>query len=67
MPPPELLERAPPASVGTLVLETLRAHCEGRLTSYKLPRRLEFIDKIPRTAATNQIQRPLIVEWIQSK
>jgi acyl-CoA synthetase (AMP-forming)/AMP-acid ligase II len=48
-------------------LETLRAHCEGRLTSYKLPRRLEFIDKIPRTAATNQIQRPLIVEWIQSK
>jgi acyl-CoA synthetase (AMP-forming)/AMP-acid ligase II len=48
-------------------LESLRAHCEGRLTSYKLPRRLELIDKIPRTAATNQIQRPLIVEWIQSK
>ena len=48
-------------------LEGVRAHCEGRLTSYKLPRRLELIDKIPRTAATNQIQRPLIVEWIQSK
>jgi fatty-acyl-CoA synthase len=48
-------------------LETLRAHCEGRLTSYKLPRRLELIYKIPRTAATNQIQRPLIVEWIVSK
>lgn len=48
-------------------LEALRAHCEGRLTSYKLPRRLELIDKIPRTAATNQIQRPLIVEWIMSK
>ena len=48
-------------------LERLRAHCEGRLTSYKLPRRLELIDKIPRTAATNQIQRPLIVEWILSK
>jgi acyl-CoA synthetase (AMP-forming)/AMP-acid ligase II len=48
-------------------LETLRAHCEGRLTSYKLPRRLEFIDRIPRTAATNQIQRPLIVESILSR
>jgi acyl-CoA synthetase (AMP-forming)/AMP-acid ligase II len=48
-------------------LETLRAHCDGRLTSYKLPRRLEFIDKIPRTAATNQIQRALIIELILSK
>jgi acyl-CoA synthetase (AMP-forming)/AMP-acid ligase II len=55
------------AGVPPPTLETLRAHCEGRLTSYKLPRRLEFIDKIPRTAATNQVQRPLIVEWIQSK
>ncbi|HTJ65006.1 MAG TPA: class I adenylate-forming enzyme family protein [Alphaproteobacteria bacterium] len=48
-------------------LDMLRAHCEGRLTSYKLPRRLEFIEKIPRTAATNQIQRTLIIEMIQSK
>ena len=47
-------------------LEALRGHCAERLASYKLPRRLELIDRIPRPAATNQIQRPLIVEWILS-
>ncbi len=48
-------------------LESIRAHCAGRLASYKLPRRLELIDKIPRTAATAQIQRTLIIEGILSK
>ncbi len=48
-------------------LESIRAYCEGRLASYKLPRRLELIDKIPRTAATAQIQRTLIIEGILSK
>lgn len=48
-------------------IEAIRAHCAGKLASYKHPRRLEFIDAIPRTAATAQIQRPLIVEWIQSR
>ena len=48
-------------------LESIRTHCAGRLASYKLPRRLELIDKIPRTAATAQIQRTLIIEGILSK
>ena len=48
-------------------LDTLRVHCEGRLASYKVPRRLELVDKIPRTAATNQVQRTLIIESILSK
>ncbi|HLG89734.1 MAG TPA: class I adenylate-forming enzyme family protein [Alphaproteobacteria bacterium] len=56
---------APGASPPTL--ESIRAYCEGRLASYKHPRRLEFIESIPRTAATAQIQRALIIEWIQSK
>jgi acyl-CoA synthetase (AMP-forming)/AMP-acid ligase II len=50
-----------------LTLETIRGHCEGRLASYKQPRRLEFVDSIPRTAATNQIQRTLIIEMIHAK
>jgi acyl-CoA synthetase (AMP-forming)/AMP-acid ligase II len=44
-----------------LTVEALRAHCEGRLATFKQPRRLEVVDTLPRTAATGQIQRALIV------
>jgi acyl-CoA synthetase (AMP-forming)/AMP-acid ligase II len=49
---------APPA------LADLRAHCDGRLAGYKHPRRVVVVDALPRTAATGQIQRALIVERI---
>jgi len=49
----------------TLTLEALRIHVEGKLASYKAPRRLEFVDAIPRTAATNQVQRALLIERLQ--
>ena len=49
----------------TLTVEALRAHCEGRLAAFKQPRRLAVVDALPRTAATGQIQRPLIVERLQ--
>jgi len=42
----------------------LRAHCAGRLAPYKHPRRVELVDALPRTPATGQIQRTLIVERI---
>jgi acyl-CoA synthetase (AMP-forming)/AMP-acid ligase II len=45
-----------------LSVEGLRIHCEGRLAAFKQPRRLELVDKLPRTPATGQIQRGLIVE-----
>jgi acyl-CoA synthetase (AMP-forming)/AMP-acid ligase II len=45
-------------------IEAVRAHCEGRLASFKHPRRLEIVDAIPRTAATNQIQRRLLLEML---
>jgi len=45
-------------------LDDLRAHCQGRLAPFKHPRRLVITDVIPRTAATNQIQRRLIVETL---
>jgi acyl-CoA synthetase (AMP-forming)/AMP-acid ligase II len=47
-PPPELAE--------------LRARCAGVLASYKHPRRLLLVEKIPRTAATGQVQRRLLLE-----
>ena len=43
-------------------LEEVRAHCEGRLAPFKQPRRVDVVDALPRTAATGQIQRTLLVE-----
>jgi fatty-acyl-CoA synthase len=51
---------------GALDLGALRAHCEGTLASFKQPRRLELVDALPRTAATGQIQRTLLVERISN-
>ncbi len=45
-----------------LSIEGLRSHCEGRLATFKQPRRLELVEALPRTPATGQIQRGLIVE-----
>jgi acyl-CoA synthetase (AMP-forming)/AMP-acid ligase II len=45
-------------------LDELRAHCTGRLAPFKQPRRLEFVDDIPRTASTLQVQRRLLVEQL---
>jgi acyl-CoA synthetase (AMP-forming)/AMP-acid ligase II len=48
-------------------LEALQAHCEGRLAGFKKPRRLELVAGLPRTAATGQVQRTLLVEQLQSR
>jgi acyl-CoA synthetase (AMP-forming)/AMP-acid ligase II len=45
-----------------LSVEGLRTHCEGRLAAFKQPRRLELVEELPRTPATGQVQRGLIVE-----
>ena len=50
-PPPELVE--------------LRAQCAGVLASYKHPRRLVLVEKIPRTPATGQVQRRLLLERLR--
>jgi acyl-CoA synthetase (AMP-forming)/AMP-acid ligase II len=47
-------------------LDALRAFCEGILARFKHPRRLAVVESLPRTAATGQIQRTLIVERLQS-
>lgn len=47
-------------------LEELRGHCESRLASYKHPRRIEVVESIPRTSATAQVQRRLLVERLVS-
>jgi acyl-CoA synthetase (AMP-forming)/AMP-acid ligase II len=50
--------------VGEVTLEDLATHCDGRLARFKRPRRLEVVEGIPRTTATNQVQRRLLVEQL---
>lgn len=48
-------------------LADLREHCEGRLAGFKKPRRIALLDHLPRTAATSQVQRTLLVEEILTR
>ena len=48
-------------------LEAIRALCDGRLAAYKHPRRLEVVEALPRTPATGQLQRRLIVQALLEK
>jgi len=45
-------------------LGALQELCEGQLASFKKPRRLEVLEGLPRTAATGQVQRALLVQQI---
>jgi acyl-CoA synthetase (AMP-forming)/AMP-acid ligase II len=47
-------------------VEELTEHCGPRLARFKRPRRVEVIDVIPRTPATQQVQRRLIIERLGS-
>jgi acyl-CoA synthetase (AMP-forming)/AMP-acid ligase II len=53
-----------PAAGATPTLPDLQKHCEGRLAAFKKPRRLELADALPRTPATGQVQRTLLVQRI---
>lgn len=57
-------ERGKPSQLN---LSDLQSFCEGKLASFKKPRRLEFIDELPRTPSTGQVQRTLLLEMIMSR
>jgi acyl-CoA synthetase (AMP-forming)/AMP-acid ligase II len=48
-------------------LEALQRHSEQELARFKKPRRLEIFDALPRTPATGQVQRTLLVEQILAR
>jgi fatty-acyl-CoA synthase len=50
-----------------LTVEVLREFCRDRLAGFKHPRRVAIVESLPRTAATGQIQRPLLVEQLQQR
>ncbi|MEX1008060.1 MAG: class I adenylate-forming enzyme family protein [Acidimicrobiia bacterium] len=43
-------------------LDEVRAYSDGLLARFKQPRRVEVVDAIPRTPATQQVQRRLLVD-----
>jgi acyl-CoA synthetase (AMP-forming)/AMP-acid ligase II len=43
-------------------LADARRWCQGRLASHKHPRQLRVVDALPRTPATGQLQRRLLVQ-----
>jgi acyl-CoA synthetase (AMP-forming)/AMP-acid ligase II len=47
-------------------IEAVREHCSGRLAAFKHPRLLHTVDALPRTPATGQIQRRLLVEKLRT-
>jgi fatty-acyl-CoA synthase len=55
---------AEPGREHEIDVDALRSHCDGRLAPFKQPRRVELVGALPRTAATRQIQRTLLVEQI---
>jgi acyl-CoA synthetase (AMP-forming)/AMP-acid ligase II len=46
-------------------LEERQRHCDSRLAAFKKPRRLERVEALPRTTATGQVQRALLIEQLQ--
>ena len=55
---------AEPGRAPEVHVDALRVHCRDRLASFKHPRRVEVVAELPRTPATGQVQRTLIVERI---
>jgi fatty-acyl-CoA synthase len=47
-------------------VDAVREWCADRLASFKQPRRIVVLDALPRTPATGQVQRTLIVERLTS-
>ena len=43
----------------TVSAEELRSHCGGSLAGYKVPKRVEFVSKLPRTTSGKLIRREL--------
>jgi long-chain acyl-CoA synthetase len=43
----------------TLTVESIRAHCRANLAGYKIPRRVEFRDSLPKTNVGKVLRRAL--------
>lgn len=48
--------------VGRADVEQIRKQCEAELASYKVPRRIEVLDELPRTSTGKVVKRDLIAQ-----
>jgi fatty-acyl-CoA synthase len=55
-----------PQAGATITLEVLQQACDRRLAPFKRPRRLELVAELPRTPATGQIKRRLLVDQFRA-
>ena len=53
-----------PVAGASPTLAELRSHCGERLAGFKKPRRIAIVERLPRTEATSQVQRTMLVEEI---
>ena len=52
----------------TLAEEDVVAHVRAKLAGYKKPRHVRFVDALPRTASTRQVQKTLLREqWLATR
>ncbi len=49
-----------------LTLEDIRSHCEDSLTRYKLPKRVEWVDEVPKTNVGKILRRELRDMFVKS-
>lgn len=56
-----------PTQDGAPILADLQKCCAGRLADFKKPRRLALVDALPRTAATGQVQRTLLLQQVVAR
>lgn len=56
-----------PEAGAKLELTDLQKTCDAKLAGFKKPRRLELFEALPRTPATGQVQRMLLIEQVQAR
>jgi fatty-acyl-CoA synthase len=54
-------------AVGSASADDIRKACEAELASYKVPRRIEVVDELPRTSTGKVLKRELIAELQERK
>jgi fatty-acyl-CoA synthase len=53
--------------VGKVSAEDVRAACKKELASYKVPRRIEVVDELPRTSTGKVLKRELVEQLRNAK
>jgi long-chain acyl-CoA synthetase len=50
----------------TIEINRVKAHCRDRLASYKIPKHIEFVDTLPKTAS-GKVRRALLTDTTEAR